>query len=105
MSGFYVLDVPEFAALVAAVRHLESCRVHPARRSYIYVEFDGLIEIERKTTNLGEAVWFGCLTGGLDGKIDTFDSERIRLAPTNEPVIAAAAPSHLAWAPISKSDG
>jgi hypothetical protein len=32
-------------------------------------------------TKLSEAVWFGCLTAGLDGRIVHFDSDRIRLAP------------------------
>ena len=65
----------------------DRCRVHPPRRGYIFVEFHGEIEIERAATNLGEAVWFGCMTGGLDGKINVFDSQRIRLAPTNEPPV------------------
>jgi hypothetical protein len=87
VSGFYVLDVPEFAPVVAAARQLDTCRVHKVRRGYIYVEFDGVVEIERAVTNLSEAVWFGCMTGGLNGKIVTFNSERITLAPTNEPVV------------------
>ena len=72
---------------LAAARKLDSCRVHAVRRGYIYVEFDGVVEIERAATNLSEAVWFGCLTGGLNGKIVSFDAERIKLAPTNEPVV------------------
>ena len=90
MSGFYVLNVPEFASIVRAVKTNERCRVHAPRRGYIYVEFDGAVEIERAATNLGEAVWFGCLTGGLDGKIVSFDADRIRLAPTNEPPVPLA---------------
>ena len=87
MSGFYVLDVPEFEPVVRVAKGNDRCRVHPSRRGYIFVEFDGEIEIERAATNLGEAVWFGCMTGGLDGKINAFDSQRIRLAPTNEPPV------------------
>ena len=87
MSGFYVLDVPEFAPVVRVAKGNDRCRVHPPRRGYIFVEFHGEIEFERAATNLGEAVWFGCLTGGLDGKINVFDSQRIRLAPTNEPPV------------------
>ena len=87
MSGFYVLDVPEFAAVVTAAGGIDRCRVHAPRAGYIFVEFDGEIEILREATGLGAAVWFGCLTGGLDGKIVRFDTTRIRLAPTNEPVL------------------
>ncbi len=87
MSGFYVLDVPEFAPVVAAAKVIQRCRVYPSRGGYIFVQFDGDVEITRAATGLGEAVWFGCMTGGLDGKIIAFDDERIKLAPTNEPVI------------------
>ena len=87
MSGFYVLDVPEFAPVVAAARTLERCRVYAPRAGYIYIEFDGEIEIARAATGLSAAVWFGCLTGGLDGKIVRFDASHIRLAPTNAPVL------------------
>ena len=87
MSGFYVLDVPEFAPVVVVAGALDRCRVHDALAGYIYVEFDGEIEITREATGLGAAVWFGCLTGGLDGKIVRFDATRLRLAPTNEPVL------------------
>lgn len=87
MSGFYVLDVPEFDPLVSAAQKHELCRVHPVVAGYRYVEFDGEIEITRESTGLGEAVWFGCLTAGLNGKITSFTAQSIKLAATNEPVL------------------
>jgi hypothetical protein len=87
MSGFYVLDVAEFDPLIRAAEQHRDCRVHPVIAGYRYVEFDGTIEITRESTGLGEAVWFGCLTAGLDGKITSFTSQAIKLAPTNEPVL------------------
>lgn len=93
MSGFYVLDVAEFAPLVRAAEKHEQCRVHQVIAGYRYIEFDGEVEIRRDTTGLGEAVWFGCLTAGLDGKITSFTSDAIRLAPTNEPVLGVEAAS------------
>ncbi len=65
----------------------KDCRVHPVIAGYRYIEFDGEIEITREATGLGEAVWFGCLTAGLNGKITSFTSQAIKLAPTNEPVL------------------
>ena len=87
MSGFYVLDVAEFDPLVRAAEKNDRCRVHNVIAGYRYVEFDGEIEITRESTGLGEAVWFGCLTAGLNGKITSFTSQSIKLAPTNEPVL------------------
>ena len=86
MSGFFVLDVPEFRPLVTAALRSERCRAHPTKRGYHYVEFDTEVEIHRADTGMNEAIWFGCLTAGLDGKIARFDSERIRLVATNEPI-------------------
>ena len=40
-----------------------------------------------QTTGLTEAVWFGCLTAGLEGKITHFDFRRLSLAATNEPIL------------------
>ena len=93
MSGFYVLDVPEFAPIVAAARDIPGCEVQASRKGYVLVRFSGNFEIKRAATGLSEAVWFGCLTGGLDGKIQSFDAESIRLTGTNEPISADLPPS------------
>ena len=87
MSGFYVLDVPEFAALTEAAARNPRCRVHDVVAGYRYVEFAEAVTIERRDTGLEQAVWFGCLTAGLDGKITEFTADRICLASTNEPIV------------------
>ena len=88
MSGFYLLDVAEFAPLAEAARRDARCRVHEVVAGYRFVEFDGAITIFRRDTGLTEAVWFGCLTAGLDGRIAEFTSQHIRLVATNEPIVA-----------------
>jgi hypothetical protein len=80
MSGFFVLDVPEFAPILEAARALKNCKVNPARAGYVFVEFSGEVVIERHRASMSEAVWFGCMTGGLEGKIISFDAAQIRLA-------------------------
>ena len=90
MSGFFVLDVAEFRPLLAAALKSDRCRAHPPQHGYHFVEFDAEVEILRSDTGMNEAVWFGCLTGGLDGKIARFDSQRIRLVATNEPITGLA---------------
>ena len=86
MPGFYVLDVPEFAPLVQAARRNARCRVHEVRAGYCHVEFADAVTIERRDTGLEAAVWFGCLTAGLDGRIGEFTAERLRLVATNQPI-------------------
>jgi hypothetical protein len=87
MSGFYVLNVPEFASLIEAASKTGRCTVHELKGHYRFVEFEREIEIKRGDTRMNEAVWYGCLTGGLDGKITHFDSERLALVATNEPIL------------------
>lgn len=91
MSGFYVLDVPEFASLISAARKSTGVTVHPKRGYYTFVEFENAIEISRRDTAMNEAVWYGCLTAGLDGKIAKFDSDTLRLVATNEPILGVKA--------------
>ena len=91
MSGFYVLSVPEFAPLIDAAIKSGASKVHPRRGHYQFVEFENEIEILRRDTRMIEAVWYGCLTGGLDGKIAHFDADRLKLVATNEPILGVAA--------------
>lgn len=89
MSGFYVLDVPEFRPLVEAASRDSRCMVHEPVAGYTFVEFSGEVEFRRDSTGLRHAIWFGCLTGGLDGKITEFSETVLALAPTNEPILGA----------------
>lgn len=91
MSGFFVLDVPEFSSLIQAAMKSHDCKVHPLVAGYRFVEFQNEIEIRRTDTEMNEAIWFGCMTAGLVGKIVKYDKESIRLAATNEPIIMAEA--------------
>jgi hypothetical protein len=79
MSGFFVLDVPEFSTLLAFAERCGKCRIHPKRGNYRFVEFEGTLEILREEAGMGEAVWYGCLTAGLDGEVSRFDSQRLVL--------------------------
>ena len=56
MSGFYVLAVPEFSALIDAAMKLGGCTVHRKRGHYQFVEFENEIEILRCDTRMNEAV-------------------------------------------------
>ena len=87
MNGFFVLDVPEFTPLVDAALRLENCKAHPKRGNYRFVEFQTRLDIRRGDTQMTEAIWYSCLTGGLIGKIVRFDEESLTLVATNEPIL------------------
>ncbi len=90
MSGFYLLDVPEFAPLAAAALRTGKAREEKKIGCYRFIAFEDRLDIERADTGLTEAVWYGCLTAGLDGKIARFDSLRLTLVATNEPILPHA---------------
>ena len=87
MSGFFVLDVPEFVPLVRVAEKTSGCTVYPPDGGYWFVEFNDAMTIHRADTEMSEAVWFGCLTAGLSGKIARFDSRVLELVATNEPIL------------------
>ena len=45
MSGFFVLDVPEFRALTRAAEQDPNCVVHPVIGGYRFVQFSGAVSI------------------------------------------------------------
>lgn len=76
MPVLYVLDVAEFAPLV------QTCQAQARISSgsgYIAVIADQDLVIERSATGLCEAIWFGALTGGFDGRILRFDDQVLHL--------------------------
>jgi hypothetical protein len=75
----YVLDVPEFAALVAAARAKSNCRVSHPVDGYTLIESTGVLEFRRKELEMKPAVWYGLFTGGLQGRIAQFDRDLVRI--------------------------
>lgn len=77
----YVLDVPEFSSLVEAARGITSCRVKQVGQDYLAIDTDEPVEFNRKELKLKPAVWYGLFTGGLRGRIECFDRDRLRIVP------------------------
>jgi len=76
----YVLDVPEFSALVAVLRETPGISLEK-HADYFVARSTGEIVVERRATGVGQAVWFGALTGGIRGRIVTFSADELRVAP------------------------
>ena len=80
MPAIYILDVPEYAPVVAYAEARAELKV-TALGPYRKISADGRIAIDREATGLGPAVWFGTLVGGLDGEIVEFDEHRLVVGP------------------------
>lgn len=76
----FVPQVEEFAALVKVARTRPACRVSSIE-GFDLIEADAPIEFGRKELDLKPAVWYGLFTGGVDGTIEVFDRDRVRIAP------------------------
>lgn len=80
MPSLYVLDVPEFAPLIAAAKRRDSGSVTGPIRGYYVIGGNGDFELRRSEVGLVEALWFAALTGGFEGGELVIDSERLRIS-------------------------
>ncbi|MBL0420707.1 VOC family protein [Ramlibacter sp. AW1] len=76
----HVPAVPEFAALVEAARGRPGCRVTPGPTHHL-IESEQPLEFGRRELGLKPAVWWGLFTGGVHGSIESYDRDRVRIAP------------------------
>ena len=78
MPTIYVLDVPEFRSIVDGARS-NGFEVCGPTRGYYRITRAGELVMSRKALGLKPAVWYGALTGGLDGRIVQFDRDTLRV--------------------------
>jgi hypothetical protein len=79
----FVPAVPEFAPLVKAASVRPSCKVSAPLPEYQVIESSEPLEFGRKELGLMPAVWYGLFTGGLKGRIEIFDRDRVRIVPAD----------------------
>lgn len=80
-ASLFVLDVPEFAALIGVARDTEGYVTTPLHNGYVRIDGDPQISFRRKALGFKPAVWYGALTGGLAGRIVRFDMDALVIAP------------------------
>lgn len=80
----YVLDVPEFAPLVAAARDDKRCHVEGPMEGYWRVRSPQGIVFERKALGFVPALWNASLTGGFGGNVKVFDRYRLEIVPGSQ---------------------
>jgi len=78
--SIYVPRLEEFSALVRDAVARPECQV-VALDAYDLIEADGPLEFRRKALGLKPAVWYGLFTGGVRGRIQVFDRDRVVIAP------------------------
>lgn len=81
MIKIFVPDVPEFTPLIRAADAMPHCRVGELTAGYTVIESDQPLEFHRKSLDVKLAIWFGLFTGGLQGRIETFERDVVRVVP------------------------
>ncbi|MEX3950756.1 VOC family protein [Paraburkholderia sp. EG287B] len=81
VASVFVLDVPEFRPLVDAARGSGIYRTTTTGDGYIRIDGNPGITFTRKALGFKPAVWYGALTGGLAGRIEQFDTDRLVISP------------------------
>ena len=74
MPCLFVLDGPEFAPLIAGAGDAHKVS---RRGGYAASEAPESVVVERARSGLGDAVWYGALTGGYEGRIVEFSADRL----------------------------
>jgi len=76
----YVPRVEEFSAIVRDAAGRADCQV-VAMGGYDRIDAAGPVEFRRKTLGLKPAVWYGLFTGGVHGRIEVLDRDRVLIVP------------------------
>jgi catechol 2,3-dioxygenase-like lactoylglutathione lyase family enzyme len=76
----YVPQVDEFASIVKDAASRDDCRIESGG-GYDCIEADESIEFRRKALGLKPAVWYGLFTGGVHGRVEVLDRDRVVIAP------------------------
>lgn len=79
MPAIYFVDVPEFGVFSAILSAEPGIRSSKSN-GYVLFTSDRPILIKRAETKLEQALWFGSLVAGFEGKIDKFTDEELRIA-------------------------
>jgi hypothetical protein len=77
----FVLDVPEFASIVAAGAQQRGCQLSGPVKGYYVLRADMPMQFDRRALGLKPAVWYGIPTGGIVGKITRFDRDTLVIEP------------------------
>lgn len=78
----FVPQVDEFSSIVKDAAARSDCRVRHGQ-GYDCIEADGPVEFRRKTLGVKPAIWYGLFTGGVKGRIEVLDRDRVLIVPQN----------------------
>lgn len=79
MPKIHVVDVPEFAGLLSSARAQDGVSVTTAQRGYFTISSDTELRFDRTECGFKPALWYSCLSGGIDGEIVEYGRDILRI--------------------------
>jgi hypothetical protein len=79
MPKIYVVDFPEFSGLVKCAREQQGVSVSHAQKGYITISSERDLVFNRRECGFKPALWYTCLSGGLDGSIAEYGRDTLRI--------------------------
>lgn len=79
MVTLYVLNVPEFAALLTIAADMRDCSVSDLGNGYSRIDCASDLVLNRKQLKFKPAVWYCALSGGFRGRVAEFGRDELRL--------------------------
>lgn len=83
MPTVFILDVEEFRPMIDQAHQMEGVTVLHYPPGYVRVSSDFEISFNRKALGFKPAVWYGALTGGLQGRIAEYSRDTLRIIGEN----------------------
>ncbi|MGE3744830.1 MAG: hypothetical protein AB7G25_03780 [Sphingomonadaceae bacterium] len=80
MPKIHVVDLPEFSGLVKCAREQEGVQVSHVHKGYFTISSDDDLVFNRRECGFKPALWYTCLSGGLDGVIAEYGRDTLRIA-------------------------
>lgn len=80
MPKIHVVDLPEFSGIVKCAQKQEGVSVTSVRKGYFTISSDNELVFNRRECGFKPALWYTCLSGGLDGVIAEYGRDTLRIA-------------------------
>ena len=84
MPKVHVVDVPEFSGLVESAKRQDDLHVSDVRKGYVTISGEGELVFDRRDCGFKPALWYTCLSGGLDGAIIEYGRDTLRIGAQAE---------------------
>jgi len=78
VPSLFIPDVPEYVSVREVIERQEGVTVR-RHRTHVEFEFDHELVVDRAETGLRHALWYSCVGGLLDSRVEQFDKAALKV--------------------------